>query len=61
MPEGFYDHVVAELKRAGFAYWKNAEGSHETWRNPATGRILIVPRTLKSRHVLKDAGSARKV
>ena len=65
MPEGFYDDVIAEIRRRGYAYWKNAKGSHEKWRHPENGRILIVPRTLKSRHtanaILKDSGSAKRV
>ena len=64
MAEGFYADVVMELARMGFAFWKSAKGSHEKWRSAETGMILIVPRTLKSRHtanaILKDAGSKKK-
>jgi len=63
--EGFYADVVKELTRLGFAFLKGAKGSHEKWRSDETGVILIVPRTLKSRHtanaILKDAGSKKKL
>jgi predicted RNA binding protein YcfA (HicA-like mRNA interferase family) len=65
MAEGFYRVVVAELRRLGFDWRENAKGSHEKWCHEATGRILIVPRNLKSRHtanaILKSAGSKIKV
>ena len=61
MPEGFYLAVSKELRRLGFRHDSNAKGSHERWVNEA-GRLLIVPRNLKSRHtanaILKDAGSS---
>lgn len=65
MAEGFYDDVVGEIARHGFAFWKNAKGSHEKWRCERTGVILIVPRNLKSRHtangILKDSGSKKRL
>ena len=65
MADGFYDEVVDEIRRRGFAFWKSAKGSHQKWRNADTGVILIVPRKLKSRHtangILKDAGSDKRV
>jgi len=61
----FYDTVTKEISKLGFAYWKNAKGSHEKWRRLEDGKILLVPRNLKSRHtangILKDAGSANKI
>jgi predicted RNA binding protein YcfA (HicA-like mRNA interferase family) len=42
MPKGFYKELIAELSSLGFEYWKQAKGSHEKWRNPKTGIILIV-------------------
>lgn len=64
MPQGFYDDVVARIQMLGFAYWKQAKGSHEKWRN-AEGVVLIVPRNLRSRHtanaILKSAGSDEKL
>jgi predicted RNA binding protein YcfA (HicA-like mRNA interferase family) len=62
---GFYDDVTNEIAKCGFAYWKNAKGSHEKWRCDKTGVILIVPKNIKSRHtangILKDAGSNKKL
>jgi predicted RNA binding protein YcfA (HicA-like mRNA interferase family) len=58
--DGYYKVVVKELRRLGFAYDRNAKGSHERWIN-AAGQLLIVPRNLTKRHtangILKDAGS----
>ncbi|MXX11769.1 MAG: type II toxin-antitoxin system HicA family toxin [Nitrospira sp. SB0677_bin_15] len=53
------------MSKLGFEYWKNAKGSHEKWRRPGNGKILLVPRNLKSRHtangILRDAGSSKKI
>lgn len=58
--QGYYAAVTKLLTAAGFAYWKPAKGSHEKWMNAETGRIIILPRNLKSRHtanaILKSAG-----
>jgi len=63
MPEGFYKEVCKEIKALGFSYKENAKGSHEKWQNGA-GRIILVPRNLKSRHtangILKDAGCDKR-
>ncbi|WP_422373293.1 type II toxin-antitoxin system HicA family toxin [Hoeflea sp.] len=65
MAPGFYRQVCEELTRAGFAYLSNAKGSHEKWRNPETGRLVLVPRNLKSRHtanaIMKSAGVEKKL
>lgn len=63
MAEGFYRDLVKELKGLGYAYSKQAKGSHEKWQ--AQGReTLIVPRNLDKRHtanaILKMAGSTKK-
>lgn len=62
---GLYDTVTKEITALGFEYWKRAKGSHEKWRSLSTGKILLVPYNLKSRHtanaILKAAGSTRKV
>ncbi|MEP3438517.1 MAG: type II toxin-antitoxin system HicA family toxin [Hoeflea sp.] len=64
MVSGFYRVVCDELARAGFAYLGNAKGSHEKWQNAQTGRLVLVPRNLKSRHtanaILKSAGLGKK-
>ncbi|MBO6725758.1 MAG: type II toxin-antitoxin system HicA family toxin [Rhizobiaceae bacterium] len=65
MASGFYDDVIKELASRGFSYWKPAKGSHEKWRHGTSGKILLVPRNLKSRHtangILKDSGSSKKL
>jgi len=59
MPHDFYPDIVRRLAEAGFEHWPGGKGSHEKWRDPATGRTVVVART-KSRHtaneVLKQAG-----
>lgn len=63
MVDGYYRAVAQELKQLGFRHRGNAKGSHEKWISD-TGKTLIVPRNLMSRHtanaVLRDAGSERK-
>ncbi|AXS42381.1 type II toxin-antitoxin system HicA family toxin [Breoghania sp. L-A4] len=53
------------LHDLGFRYIQNAKGSHEKWRSETSGKILLVPRTLKSRHtanaILKSAGYKGKI
>lgn len=65
MPKGFYADVVRELKGLGYQYLANAKGSHEKWLKVDTGKIVIVPRNLDSRHtansILRDSGSTRKL
>jgi len=60
-----YNTVTKEISKLGFEYWKNAKGSHEKWKRMGNGKILLIPRNLKSRHtangILKDAGSSKKV
>lgn len=64
MPDSFYKEVTEEVSLCGFDFWKAAKGSHEKWKNK-DGKILIIPRNLKSRHtangILKDAGSRKKI
>lgn len=59
MPHDFYPELSRLLRAAGWTRITGGKGSHERWRNEASGRILTVPRT-KSRHtandILKDAG-----
>lgn len=63
MPEGFYKEVCKEIKAHGFSYKENAKGSHEKWQN-SEGRVVLVPRNLKSRHtangIMKDAGCDKR-
>ena len=57
------NEVIRGLKKAGFAFDRQAKGSHEIWYNPATKRRTTVPNhpgvdirkgTLKA--ILKEAG-----
>ncbi|MDD9909638.1 MAG: type II toxin-antitoxin system HicA family toxin [Ahrensia sp.] len=48
------------VRDQGYEYVSNAKGSHEKWRSESTGKLLLIPRNLKSRHtanaILKSAG-----
>jgi len=59
VPHDFYPDLVRLLRAAGWEQMAGGKGGHEKWRDPSTGRIVIVPRT-KKRHtanaVLKQAG-----
>ncbi len=35
--------VVRRLKALGFAFYRQAAGSHEIWHNPTTGRFTTIP------------------
>ena len=65
MPSDYHRSVTRIIAELGYVYWKPAKGSHEKWRHEATGKLLIVPRNLKSRHtangILKSAGSDKRV
>ncbi|MCI5073488.1 type II toxin-antitoxin system HicA family toxin [Oricola sp.] len=60
MVDGYYTAIRQALVKAGFEYVGNAKGSHEKWQHAETGKLLLVPRNLKSRHtanaIAKDAG-----
>jgi predicted RNA binding protein YcfA (HicA-like mRNA interferase family) len=57
-----YREIVKRLKAFGFEFFRNAAGSHEIWRNAATGRFTTIPNhpgdmpegTLRA--ILKQAG-----
>jgi predicted RNA binding protein YcfA (HicA-like mRNA interferase family) len=57
-----YRDVVSRLRTLGFAFHRQAAGSHEIWRNTATGRLTTIPNhpgdmpegTLRA--ILKQAG-----
>ncbi|MGN7292166.1 type II toxin-antitoxin system HicA family toxin [Rhizobium sp. SAFR-030] len=65
MVAGYYSAVRDIILQLGFEYLTNAKGSHEKWRSSQTGKTILVPRNLMSRHtanaILKDAGSNRKL
>jgi predicted RNA binding protein YcfA (HicA-like mRNA interferase family) len=59
MPKDFYPDLARILTSAGWSKTSGGKGSHEKWVHPASGRVIVVPRS-KSRHtaneVLKQAG-----
>jgi predicted RNA binding protein YcfA (HicA-like mRNA interferase family) len=65
MVDGYYRLVRDIISDLGFEYLKNAKGSHEKWQSKVTGKIVLVPRNLQSRHtangILRDAGSDKKL
>lgn len=38
-----YREIVQRLKQLGFAFHRQAAGSHEIWHNPLTGRYATIP------------------
>ncbi|MBK1633732.1 addiction module toxin, HicA family [Thiohalocapsa halophila] len=38
-----YRDIVKRLRRHGFAFDRQAAGSHEIWFNPTTGRYTTIP------------------
>jgi predicted RNA binding protein YcfA (HicA-like mRNA interferase family) len=38
-----YRDIVRRLKISGFEFHRQAAGSHEIWRNAATGRFTTIP------------------
>jgi predicted RNA binding protein YcfA (HicA-like mRNA interferase family) len=64
MPFGFYKDLIEEIKALGFAYERQAKGSHEQWLNAETDVTVTVPHNLYSRHtangILKKAGGKKK-
>ena len=57
-----YREVTLRLRHLGFTFDRHARGSHEVWRNWATGVSAVVPRHAKDipegtlRSILRDAG-----
>ncbi len=38
-----YRDIVRRLRAFGFAFHRQAAGSHEIWRNTSTGRFTTIP------------------
>jgi len=38
-----YRQIIQILKLLGFAFYRQAAGSHEIWHNPATNRFTTIP------------------
>ena len=57
-----YSEVARRLRRLGFAFDRQAKGSHEIWRHAHDGRKTTVPRHPRDIHegtlraVLRQAG-----
>lgn len=55
---GFYDQVIAVLKKHGYSFLRPGKGAHEIWSNGQ--RSQAVSRNMQSRHtaneVMKQAG-----
>jgi len=58
-----YRDLAALARDRGFVLWRTAKGSHEIWKNLATGRRTVIPnhgsqtikrKTVKS--ILEDLG-----
>lgn len=60
-----YRKVTGLLRLHNFSRVPGGKGSHEKWQSEISGRVLIVPFNLKSRHtangILKDAQIADRV
>jgi predicted RNA binding protein YcfA (HicA-like mRNA interferase family) len=38
-----YKEIIRQLKKYGFAFDRQASGSHEIWYNPSTNRYTTIP------------------
>jgi predicted RNA binding protein YcfA (HicA-like mRNA interferase family) len=38
-----YRQVIQKLRTLGYVFDRQAKGSHEIWRNPASGTFVTVP------------------
>ena len=60
MGGNLYPELVRLLREDGCVLVRLGKGSHELWRSPRTGKLLVVPRNTVKRHtangVLRDAG-----
>jgi predicted RNA binding protein YcfA (HicA-like mRNA interferase family) len=52
--------LLDRLHQAGYEFVRHGKGSHDIWRNPATGKAVAIPHKIPSRHfankLLRDAG-----
>jgi len=60
MGGNLYPEIVRRLRDDGCEFVRLGKCSHELWRSPRTGKLLVIPRNTVKRHtaneVLKDAG-----
>jgi predicted RNA binding protein YcfA (HicA-like mRNA interferase family) len=56
----FYRDIIRLLREHGYEFKRSGRDDHEIWWNPATRRIVVVDRKLKSKitanEILKQAG-----
>ncbi len=38
-----YRTIIKKMKKLGFSFYRQAAGSHEIWRNDATGLFTTIP------------------
>ena len=59
----FTKELLERLRQAGYEFVRHGKGSHDIWRNSATGKAVAIPHKIPSRHfankLLKDAGLPR--
>ena len=59
----FTKELLERLRQAGYEFVRHGKGSHDIWRNPATGKAVAIPHKIPSRHfankLLKDAGQPK--
>ena len=52
--------LLDRLRQAGYEFVRHGKGSHDIWRNPATGKAVAILQKIPSRHfankLLRDAG-----
>ncbi|MEL6920717.1 MAG: type II toxin-antitoxin system HicA family toxin [Pseudomonadota bacterium] len=65
MAKTYYSDVTKLLTQGGFEFARSGKGSHEMWQSRLSGKKVIVPRNLKSRHtanaILKSAGIDKRL
>ena len=42
MPSFSYKTIIKKLKKMGFIFLRQGKGSHEFWKNPKTGQIVML-------------------
>jgi HicA-like toxin of HicAB toxin-antitoxin system len=41
----YVKQLIEHLREAGFKFERHGKGSHEIWRNPATGKSITITKT----------------
>jgi len=55
---GYYQLVIAELKKNGYSFHRQGKGSHEIWSNGARNQIVSknMPAKQMANSIMKQAG-----